>query len=72
MTRSTWDLKVPGESSRAIDNSERWNFSICSTNKQVMAILVEGCSKKVKNALKVLTNKKFGELKKRAKRAKES
>ena len=46
MTRATWDLKVPGESLGAVDNSRHWNFSIWSTNKGVMAILVEGCNSK--------------------------
>ena len=36
------DLKVYGESLGAVDNSMHWNFSIWSTNKGVMAILVEG------------------------------
>ena len=42
MTRPMWDLKVTGESLGAVDNSRHWNFSIWSTNKGVMAILVEG------------------------------
>ena len=46
MTRATWDLKVPGESLGAVDNSRHWNFSIWSTNKGVMAILVEGYNHK--------------------------
>ena len=46
MTRATWDLKVPGESLGAVDNSRHWNCSIGSTNKGVMAILVEGCTSK--------------------------
>ena len=46
MTRATWHLKVPGESLGAVDNSRHWNFSIWSTNKGVMAILVEGYNAK--------------------------
>ena len=36
----------PVESLGAVDNSRRWNFSICLTNKGVMAILVKGCNSK--------------------------
>ena len=46
MTRGTWHLKIPGESLGAVDNSRHWNFSIWSTNKGVMAILVEGYNAK--------------------------
>ena len=26
MTRATWDLKIPGESLGAVDNSRHWNY----------------------------------------------
>ena len=42
MTRATWHLKVPGYRSFAVDDFRHWNFSIWSTNKGVMVILVEG------------------------------
>ena len=42
LTRATWHLKIPGESLGAVDNSRHWNFSIWSTKKGVMAILVKG------------------------------
>ena len=42
VTRATWYLKVPGYRSFAVDDFRHWNFSIWSTNKGVMAILVEG------------------------------
>ena len=42
VTRATWHLKVPGDRSFAVDDFRHWNFSIWSTNKGVMAILVEG------------------------------
>ena len=52
MTRATWHLKVPGESLGAVDNSRHWNFSIRSTIKGVMAILVERYnSKNFKNSI---------------------
>ena len=41
-TNFTWDLRVPGESLGAVNNSRHWNFLIWSTNKGDMAILVEG------------------------------
>ena len=46
VTRGTWNLRVPGERSFVVDDSRHWNFSIWSTNKGVMAILVEGCNSK--------------------------
>ena len=42
VTRATWHLKVPADRSFAVDDFRHWNFSIWSTIKGVMAILVEG------------------------------
>ena len=42
LTLATWHLKIPGESLGAVDNSRHWKFSIWSTNKGVMVILVGG------------------------------
>ena len=46
VTRATWHLKVPADRSFAVDDFRHWNFSIWSTNKGVMAILVEGYNAK--------------------------
>ena len=46
VTRATWLLKVPADRSFAVDDFRHWNFSIWSTNKGVMAILVEGYNAK--------------------------
>ena len=41
MTRVTWVLKVPCESPWVVDDFRHWNFSICSKNIVVMAVLME-------------------------------
>ena len=46
VTRATWHLKVPGDRSFAVDDFRHWNFSIWSTNKGVMVILVKGYNEK--------------------------
>ena len=52
VTRATWYLKVPADRSFAVDDFRHWNFSIWSTNKGVIVILVEGyIPKKSRNCM---------------------
>ena len=53
VTRATWVLKIPCESPWVVDDFRHWNFSICSKDIGVMAVLMEGCNCKIheKNGL---------------------
>ena len=47
VTRATCLLGVPWDGPWVVDSFRHWNFSICSKNIGVMAILVEGYSSKI-------------------------
>ena len=47
VTRATCLLGVPWDGPGVVDSFRHWNFSICSKNIGVMAILVEGYNSKI-------------------------
>ena len=47
VTRATCLLGVPWDGPWVVDSFRHWNFSICSKNIGVMAILVEGYNSKI-------------------------
>ncbi len=51
MTRATWVLKIPRDSPWVVDVFRHWDFSICSNDIGVMAVLMEGCDCKIQEKM---------------------